>query len=332
MRQTDSKEENISAIDIGSNTLRLLICSIDNDRLIRKATLRCVTRLGKNLQTDGNLTLESIDKSIACLKEFKKVFEQYNVRDVFAIGTSALREAKNTPEFLSKIKDTIGLDIEVISGDREAELVLVGVLHGLNQNYKTLDINKILILDVGGGSTEWIISGKNKNSSKTFTKGSLPIGAVKLFESFITKDPPNFLEIKAVRDYICSQIKAHDLENLFLGKDGSNIIFIATGGTPTTLAAMDMELAQYNGEKIHLHKISRPTLQLLFQRLINLPFYERIKIKGLEQDRADIIITGTLILVTFMEVFNFQELIVSDYGILEGLIISQKKDFLSKFF
>ncbi len=320
MKHSNQCHEYFSVIDVGSNTLRLLIGCIVNNKLIRSASYRSVTRLGKGLLSNHELNNESIDKSINSLLEFKKICEQFGVKKVFAVGTSALRDSKNTDTFLKKAKSITDIDIEVISGDKEAELTLKGVLSNFNdkgvENYK----NKILIIDIGGGSTEWIFYTNNN-----IRKGSLPLGAIKLYENFITKEPPNIAELKQFKEYLHSQIITTGLQGNY---NLSDIKFVATGGTPTTLAAIDMGLSKYNGDKINMHKIDRPTLQAIFERLIKTPLIERNKIIGLEPNRTDIIITGTLILQGFMEFFNFQELIVSDYGLLEGLLLT-KADILN---
>ncbi|MCX7913222.1 MAG: Ppx/GppA family phosphatase [Thermodesulfovibrionales bacterium] len=331
MKQSSLKEEFIAAIDIGSNTLRLLIASLRDKKLTRKASLRCVTRLAEGVQKDGMLRQENIDKSITCLIEFKKMYGQFKVKDVIAVGTSALRDAKNSHLLIDKARDIIGINAEIISGEKEAEFVLTGVLYGLYQDQKNFYWDKMLVIDIGGGSTEWIYIENVKKSYKEFKKGSLPLGAIRLFKSFITTDPPDLIQIKLIKDYIISEIESKGLKELLSKTKTSKAIFIATGGTPTTVATIDMGLRKYDGEKVHLHRISRPTLSELLQKLINFPLQKRSHIIGLEPDRADIIITGTLILQTFMEVFDFDHLIVSDYGILEGVIINKKLNFFEEF-
>ncbi len=309
----------LAAIDVGSNTLRLLIGCIINNKLIRISSSRFVTRLGKDLLMNYELNSESIDKSISSLIEFKNIYDHFKVKKVFAIGTSALREAKNSKDFLAKVRKNTGINIEIISGEREAELTLNGVLFGLNHNQGiSSSLNEFLIIDIGGGSTEWIFYSKN------IKKGSLPLGAVKAYERFFTGDSTELSQIVRLKDYIYAELVNSGLMDLLSDKYISqNIKFVATGGTPTTLAAIDMGLSKYDGDKINIHKITRPTLQAISERLLKISLTERQRIEGLEPDRADIIVTGTLILLNFMETLGFQELIVSDFGLLEGLLLTQ---------
>lgn len=322
MKRINLCKELFAVIDVGSNTLRLLIGCIVNKELIRIASSRSVTRLGKDLLKNHELNNESIDKSISSLIEFKSIYEQFKVKKVFAIGTSALREAKNSKDFIRKVRDNTGIDIEIISGDKEAELTQKGILSNFNYIQEDLSaLNKFFIIDIGGGSTEWIIHGQDN------IKGSLPLGAVKAYEEFMTEDPPELSQIIRLKDYIYSELVISGLIKLLHDNyTFQNIKFVATGGTVTTLAAIDMGLLKYNGEKINMHRIPRPTLQAISQRLLKMPLAERQTIEGLEPDRADIIITGTLILQSFMETFGFKELIVSDFGLLEGLLVSIEND------
>ncbi len=321
MKQTNPCDDLYAVIDIGSNTLRLLIGCIKDNKLIRLKISRAVTRLGKNINHTYELNNENIEKSISSLIKFQLLYEKYTVKKVLAVGTSALREAKNSVNFLSEVKKKTGIDIEIISGEKEAELTLKGVLTCIDKKSNPLNDNRFFIIDIGGGSTEWILQ------SQQTIKGSIPIGAVKLFERFIIDDPPKITQIIQLKDYILSELLKSGLKEIINDKViPNNIKFIATGGTPTTIAAIDLQLSEYNGDAIHLHKIHRPTLQLILERLYQATLNNRKKIVGLESERADIIITGTSILLSFMETLDFNELIVSDFGLLEGLLMSVAYD------
>ncbi|HAK88764.1 MAG: hypothetical protein A2077_02565 [Nitrospirae bacterium GWC2_46_6] len=305
-------------IDVGTNTVRLLIGCVTEEKVMRLATRRAVTRLGKDILKTGKLSKLNIIKSIEYITKFKVICNTYAVKEIRAVGTSALREAKNSDEFLAQTKKITGMDIEIISGAKEAELTLKGVLgSGLKtQRSRKKESKPFFIGDIGGGSTEWIHC-----SGSELMMDSIPIGAVKLFDAFIKNDPPAPDELGKMEGYIknaCSNSLL--LKNIFT--DRSYVEFIATGGTAATLAAIDMAIDKYDGDKIHLHKITLPTLKSIYKKLIMLSAHERSKIKGLEADRADIIIPGTLILLILMEYIHARTLIVSDYGLLEGALIS----------
>ncbi len=320
-----------AVIDIGTNTIRLLIGCVKEEKVIKLATNRAVTRLGKDILSTGRLNQQNTIKSIECILDFKEICKKYGTKEIRAVGTSALREAKNSGEFLAQVKEIAGININIISGAKEAELTLKGVLGSgvRSQGSKEKRFKTFFIIDIGGGSTEWIIYKKAKGEGQRVTiqknselkMGSIPIGAVKLFETFIKHDPPAPDELGRMKSYIkkeCS--KSLSLKNV--STDYSPLNFIATGGTAATLAAIDIGIDEYDGDRVHLHKITLPTLKSIYEKLIMLSAYERTKLKGLEAERADIIIPGTLILLTLMEELWAKTFIVSDYGLLEGALIS----------
>ncbi|MDI6800857.1 MAG: hypothetical protein QMD01_02205 [Thermodesulfovibrionales bacterium] len=302
----------VGVIDIGSNTIRVLIGYIKDGKLTRIAADRYVTRLGRNMLKNGLLDEDGIEESILSLIKIKALCESFGAKKIVAVGTSALREARNNNEFLERVKKETGIRIEIISGEKEAELTLKGILtSGLS--YQTC-----FIVDVGGGSTEWIYY--TKDGGQSLNMGSVPIGAVKLSESFIRHDPPTPEELTHIKNFISQQLfMALDLS---LITNHQPLTFIATGGTATTIAAIDKKLCKYEGEKVHEHRISHYDMKAIYEKLTTLSFDDRAKLKGLEPDRAGIIIPGTFVLLIFMEILKTKEMIVSDYGLLEGLLVS----------
>jgi len=314
----------LAVIDVGTNTIRLLVGCVKEGNIVRIATNRFVTRLGKDLQKTNRLSSDSIEKSIISIVKLKDLCQKYGVQRIIALGTSALREAKNSEEFLADIKKNAGIDIEVISGEKEAELTLKGILPSLHHSIAPFP--NFLLVDIGGGSTEWIYylenrGQKTENRLQNLKVGSIPIGAVKLFETFIKHDPPTPEELQLINNEVKTKFKDYIFRHFDLNIS-LNLNIIATGGTVTTIAAIDMGMDEYDGDKIHLHKLSLNTLKTIYKKLITLPHNKRSKIKGLEPERADIIIPGTIILLTIIETLNSTEIIVSDYGLLEGAIVS----------
>lgn len=323
----------LAVMDIGTNTIRLLIGSISNGTLIRIVSERIVSRLGGDMLKTGMLSTDSIEKSVISIIKLKELCEKHRVQDIIAIGTCALREAKNRDEFLARVKKAANLDIEIISGKKEAELTLKGLLwSGLKNELEKKEPQTFFIVDIGGGSTEWILYSEDRRHpfnklrienrcQKTGDRmDSIPIGAVKLFDIFIKHDPPLSDELKEMKGYIFKELSNSLNPSLISYIPTLNLI--ATGGTATTIAAIDTGMDKYNGDKIHMHKISLSALRHIYEKLIHLPLFERSKIKGLEPERADIIIPGTLILLTIMEVLNVEKITISDYGLLEGAMIS----------
>jgi exopolyphosphatase/guanosine-5'-triphosphate,3'-diphosphate pyrophosphatase len=299
----------LSSIDVGSNTIRLLIGRVESGKVIRHKTEMVITRLAAGIGDTGLLNPDNMEKSISVLKAFSDIISAYDISHIRAVGTSALREAKNSEEFRQRVLSEIGINIEVISGEEEAELTAKGVLSDLPKT------DSSLIIDVGGGSAEWIFC---KNSSPA-AMGTIPTGVVKLFDNHIKSDPPSKSDIASLKkesDTVLSVLKTK-IGHLI----NSSTFFIGTAGTVTTLASIDVGLESYGHEKIHRHNISLKKLYDISGRLISIPLSERKKMIGLEPERADLIIPGILFTINIMELFGFTNILVSDDGLLEGSLI-----------
>jgi exopolyphosphatase/guanosine-5'-triphosphate,3'-diphosphate pyrophosphatase len=297
-----------AVIDIGTSTLRLQIGCVKNGKVHRILNKRIITQLGKDLKGTNEISQVNIDKTISYLSEFKELCEEYKVKKIVAVGTSILRDAKNSGELIEKTQKKLNIQIYILSGEEEADFTLKGVLNGLPSTIS----HPFFITDIGGGSTEWILCDKY-----TVKRGSIDIGAVRLYEMFIRSDPPSTDELKMVHNYVSKKISEENLR--FKSTINS---FISTGGTATTLASIDLRLDQYDSDRIHLHQISIQSINKIYNLMVKNPLKERIKIQGLESDRADIIIAGVLILLEIMKTINSNSVIISDYGLLEGLLLT----------
>ncbi len=290
---------------------------------------REVTRLGKDLLKTKNLNDESIRKTIVSLRSFKEECKKRKVQNISAVGTSALRDARNSKIFLKEVKKQTDIEIQIISGGKEAELTLKGVLGNEGRNLSAA-VGPLYVIDIGGGSTEWIFSCNSADYEcpafqRTEIKmDSLQIGAVRLLEKFLHHDPPLPEELARIKDYIHEAVINSFVNHGMNDSQDTGMVkgLIATGGTATTIAAIDLELEEYAGEKVHMHRISRPALREIYLKLSKVPIDQRIKIKGLESGRVDIILPGILILLGIMDIVRADEVTVSDYGLLEGIILS----------
>lgn len=299
----------LSSIDVGSNTIRLFIGRVENRKIIRLRTGMVITRLAAGIGETGLLNADNMEKSVSVLKAFSDIISVYGISHIRAVGTSALREAKNSEEFMRRVLSETGINIEVISGEEEAELTAKGVLFDLEKR------DASFIVDIGGGSTEWISC---RNSSPT-ELGTIPTGVVRLSDNHIKSDPPSkadILSLKKESDTVLSGLKTQ-MGHLI----NSRTVFIGTAGTITTLASIDIGLEVYDHEKIHRHNISLKKLYDISGRLISIPLSERKKMIGLEPERADLIIPGILFTINIMELFGFDNILVSDNGLLEGALI-----------
>lgn len=305
----------LASIDIGSNTLRLLLAKVEQNRLVCVHSDRIITRLGNRVDQTGRLQDENIKASLSALKEFSSVISKYRVRRVMAVATSALREASNSDAFVKRVFDATGISIKVIPGEKEAELTLKGILAAFPASESRVLPPSMFILDIGGGSTEWILY----RDQAHINMGSIPVGVIKLTQNFLKTDPISETDLKKLNAEIVSVIE--DLKKRIRDLINGPTQFIGTAGTFTAIASIDLGLDAYSREKIHLRTISLSGLQALGNKLMALSLEERKKVKGLEPERADLIIPGVQFTIKVMESLKFDELTISDYGLLEGVLL-----------
>ena len=298
------KTNNIAAgIDIGSNSIRLLIAEVENNKIKEiiyqeKAT----TRLATNIDKTGMLAKEPFDKSIAVLAGFKKAVDKYNVKNIKTVATSAVREAKNGADFINAAKNE-GINISIITGNEEGMLEYLGVCSGFDTG------SHPLILDVGGGSSEIIYMQANNELHTESHK----IGVVKMADMFDFKNSDKST-IEKCSAYI------HDFfKNVSIPNNIEN--FIATAGTATTLAAIDMEMTEYDYKKVNGYKIEKNRVIEILNQISSTPYNERLNIKGMDKGREDLIIPGILIILDILNKTNLNTITVSDYGLREGAVV-----------
>jgi exopolyphosphatase / guanosine-5'-triphosphate,3'-diphosphate pyrophosphatase len=308
-----------AAIDVGSNTIRLLIGNCRDGTINLVVYERRITRLAEGITRSRILRDERIEASVAVLKEFSSLIKRNGVKTVSAVATSALREAFNSKVFIEKVLAYTGISINVISGEKEAELTLKGVLSSFPESVLSM-CDSLLIIDIGGGSTEWILC-RGENPAGM---GSIPIGVINLLENCIKTDPVSETDISALNREILPAVEIFkkDIGNQLEKK----ACFVGTAGTFSTLASLDSHLKTYSRVKIHLHRIPLHRLFDIRNRLVALPVKERMNVAGLEPGRADLIIPGIQFTISLMENFAFDELIVSDYGLLEGVFLESLKE------
>ena len=295
-----------AAIDFGTNTARLLIAERSTAGIVPVRVEREVVRLGGGFTDEYGLSDEAWERGLACLHRFSEIISDYEVRQIRASATSAVRDAVNGRLFVDKVFKDTGVQLVVIDGDEEARLTLKGVLSGLDSESGTL-----VVLDVGGGSTEFTIS---SHGSPVFIK-SMPIGVVRLTEGFRT----SFEMIERVRSVIDQLEKDLSSAGIIVSGDSE---LVGTAGTATTIAAIKLEMADYDYRKVNNFTVKRGDVAAIFQRLSQLNPQERLAVKGLEKGREDLIIAGLVIITSVMDRFGFNRLKVSDFGLLEGLALS----------
>ncbi|PIQ99873.1 MAG: exopolyphosphatase [Nitrospinae bacterium CG11_big_fil_rev_8_21_14_0_20_45_15] len=297
-----------ASIDIGSNTIRLLIAEKTSNGEFRELeSIRAITRLGEGMNTEKYLRTNRMDATIEKLKSFKKKLMAYEPLPLLAVATSAVREAKNQDEFIAKAKNA-GIEVCVISWKEEAQLTLDGVF------WKIPDEGKdTLTFDIGGGSTEFILS-RGKEVKQSFGSS---LGVVRLTERFISRSPTDPKEYSALTDFLEQELAAiREQLNTFTPER-----VIGTAGTVTTLAAIDKNIFPYDPEKIHRAIIKQERINAIQEDLMRKTLEERLGLAALEKGREDLIIVGTAIVLATLKAFACSQLTVSEYSLREGLLL-----------
>jgi exopolyphosphatase/guanosine-5'-triphosphate,3'-diphosphate pyrophosphatase len=297
----------LAAIDLGTNTARLLIGTVAESGSVEPVRiLRRITRLGGGFTRECGLSAEARKRTIAALQEFADEIRLRGVDSVLAVATSAVRDAINGPEFCAEVEEATGIRLTVVDGDREGLLTRAGVYAGLDDRSGT-----VLIFDVGGGSTEYTLVHEGK---LLFTR-SLPLGVVRLTEG---KGTPAAMtdkidrELAAVRDA---------LEGEGLLALASSATLVGTAGTATTLAAISMNMTEYDYRLVNNYLLSGSEIAAIYERLLPLAPAERLSVPGMEKGREDLIVAGMLITLRTMALFGADRMKVSDYGLLEGVLL-----------
>jgi exopolyphosphatase/guanosine-5'-triphosphate,3'-diphosphate pyrophosphatase len=259
--------------------------------------------MGEGMDKSKRIPEKVIERNINSLKEIKGICDDREVDKIIAYGTSALRDAENKSEFINRAMDKSGIKVEVISGEEEAYYGYLGVS-------RSLDLQDFMIMDVGGGSTEFI---RIENGEKKYLK-SLNIGSVRLNERFFLKDPPG----KKQLDEFMKHLDEIFDENF--GDENMDASLVGIGGTATALSAINLGLDSYDPNKIDGSVIAYDDVEKIFEDLSQMRLDERLAVKGLEPKRADIIVAGAAIIKRYMERDKIREIIISDSDNLEGSV------------
>ena len=308
----------LAAIDIGTNSTRLLISDFsDSGSIVLERTMK-ITRIGRNIGSTGKISRSSADDTLKTLIRYKDLMNKHDVLRYRAVGTSAIREAENSQWFTSYIYENSGIMIDTITGNEEACLSFNGASKDLSLSPED-QFRKILVLDIGGGSTEFILGDTGSKTGPHIDMArSLNIGSVVLTEKFIKGTLPKRDELERLESYIRSSIR-EVVENIAGEKD---MRIAGVAGTITTLAAIDLKLDEYDWQKIHRHELSYKWIKDIYKILCRTDLKDRKQITGLAPGRADIIISGTAILLEILKMLDRKILIVSEKDILDGIIYS----------
>lgn len=283
-----------ASIDIGTNSVRLLVASKNAAGLTPLYRDLITTRIGEGIGHTKYLKDEAIARTADAVARFYKQAKDTRAENIYIFATSAVRDAYNKQVFLDAVQRQIGVFPEVISGEEEAHLSYVGAVSAIRNEEQ----EKVVVIDIGGGSTEIICK------QKAIQGKSIPIGAVRLSENPLTH--------KQLYKIFEDSVQSINIKKSTL---------IGVGGTVTSLAAIIQELEPYDPEKIHGYRLRTSDVKSVTERLYTLTIEERKKLKGLHPERADIILFGAEILLTLLCMFSAEEIIVSESDLLQGRIL-----------
>ena len=296
-------------IDIGTNTILCLIAELKNDGSFDVLDdLAEITRLGQGVHQTGRISPEGEERSLKVLQRYLERCKRLNVEEIIAVGTSALRDARNSAEVRARFKEQLGLDVRVISGDEEAVYSFLAVQKGLPLNRREL-----LVVDVGGGSTEFI----RGNAAGVVEAISINVGSVRLTEQFLHSDPVQSKECEKMVVAIEKELRR--LPNQWL-KDSSILTLVGIAGTFTTLAAVEKKLVCYTHGEVHGSRLTLIEVRRQVALFQGKTITERKAIPGLEPKRADVILAGACLIERIMTLFHSERVIVSDQGVRYGLL------------
>ena len=297
-----------AVIDVGTNSIKFLMTEQDSagNWSVVLDTAE-ITRLGEGLQTSGKINPEAMERNVKAIRELMAATQKEGVSEVAAVGTMALRTAKNAAEFVQQVKKECGLNVEIIPGEEEARLSYLAVKSGIG-----LSIGKLVIFDTGGGSTEFIF-GKDDGIEKKF---SLNVGAVRFSEQILKSDPITDEEYNSAVNAIEEALN----ELKFEGKVDA---LVGMGGTMSNLGAVKHKLKVYDPDVIQGSKLELSDVEQLISLFKVKTIKQRKKIIGLQPKRADVILAGAIIVQTILKKAGVGFATISDRGLRHGLIVDR---------
>jgi exopolyphosphatase / guanosine-5'-triphosphate,3'-diphosphate pyrophosphatase len=297
----------VAVVDIGTNSTRLLIADVVDGRVQEIDRRTRVTRLGEGVDENGRLSDEAIERVIATCSDYRKAIEEASPERTVAVLTSAVRDADNGDVLERQLHARFRFEAETISGEREARLTFLGVVSARDHP------SPLLVLDIGGGSTEFVVgSGRN-----VAFHVSTQVGAVRHSERILRSDPPTEAELARcdaeIRNEILAAVPAEVRRAV---ADG-----VAVAGTPTSFAAVDQQLVPYDPERVEGYRLTLTRCEQILAELAALPLEKRRAVPGLEPERAPTIVAGGLILVESMKAFGLESIEVSEHDLLHGMAL-----------
>ncbi|MFD9110905.1 Ppx/GppA phosphatase family protein [Streptomyces bottropensis] len=305
----------VAAVDCGTNSIRLLVADCDpaTGELVELDRRMTIVRLGQGVDRTGRLAPEALERTFGACREYAAVIKELGAERVRFVATSASRDAENRDEFVRGVFDILGVEPEVISGDREAEFSFTGATKELTG--RTDLARPYLVVDIGGGSTEFVVGDGRVRGAR-----SVDIGCVRLTERHLVRDgavvdPPGPEEIAAIRADIEAALDLAERDVPL--REAHTLVGLA--GSVTTISAIAQDLPAYDSVAIHHSRVSHDRVREITEWLLRSTHAERAAVPSMHPGRVDVIAAGALVLLSIMERIGAPEVVVSEHDILDGI-------------
>ena len=296
----------LAAIDVGTNSVRVYVAEIDGSNAKQLDRDLIITRLGEGVDKTRRLGAEPLRRTLEAIARYHARARELGATTIRIAATSAARDATNRDEFFDGVRAATGQDAEVLSGDEEARLSFLGATSDLGAG------GPFLVLDIGGGSTEFVIGERSVDAAV-----SLDVGSVRLTERHIHHDPPAPAELVAVRADAAAAVQEAQRT---VGSAAATLVGVA--GTITTIAAVSLGLDGYDRDAIHHSRLTRSDVEEVTDRLASMTSEDRRGLPAMPRGREDVIVAGAEILLAVMDGYDFHEVLVSEADILDGLVLT----------
>jgi exopolyphosphatase/guanosine-5'-triphosphate,3'-diphosphate pyrophosphatase len=299
-----------AAIDCGTNAIRLLIAAVDSNKVSDRLREMRTVRLGEGVDATGEFSNMALERTFAACREYAELLMQYEIKELRFVATSASRDVSNRDVFITGVKEILGVEPEVISGDQEAELSYRGALSGLDVK------GSVLVADIGGGSTEFVTT----LADRSLVSESVNIGCVRMTERYLQSDPPTQQEVEAATREIRNQIE-------LIARTvpiRTETTFIGLAGSVTTVAAMALGLHEYDADLIHGSALSMEEVDAVTNEMLHMTRAQRAELGFMHPGRVDVIGGGALVLRESMRLLGFTQVVVSEKDLLDGVVIALK--------
>ena len=299
-----------AAIDCGTNAIRLLIAAVDSNKVSDRLREMRTVRLGEGVDATGEFSNMALERTFAACREYAELLMQYEIKELRFVATSASRDVSNRDVFITGVKEILGVEPEVISGDQEAELSYRGALSGLDVK------GSVLVADIGGGSTEFVTT----LADRSLVSESVNIGCVRMTERYLQSDPPTQQEVESANRDIRNQIE-------LIARTvpiRTETTFIGLAGSVTTVAAMALGLHEYDADLIHGSALSMEEVDAVTNELLHMTRAQRAELGFMHPGRVDVIGGGALVLRESMRLLGFTQVVVSEKDLLDGVVIALK--------